>query len=473
MKILCDNTHATHQLPQSHKLILDSQILPSKLNIKLKTHSLTCLNVPLETFSDFKQSSGVNRNDKQRTMAGSVDLISEMQQQLNNENLSSFSSSKPLINSVSLDKQFPSSGQPCQQIIKHRFRLSNSFLTHSSINDSVARLRRSRHLHNLHQSSLQTIDKVPKRKNSYLRSYNGPIPKFTFRDLPSYSRQTSSNRRFEPPSDFQMSPYTSLPELQSFVKQKSSDNKTIINDKYNPLPSSKSSSWKKSGSWSWKSYDALEIQSNIINKQTQFQLDDERHSNLPVIIESPVQQRSSLQAINLNCSSTKLTDIHRSKASFYNDFIQQKQHRFQKKKINFPHSPSNYELQQDRLSYPWRTRYPSTPLLASASRNKFCNNKFDYHSYDLDITPMVTYDDDDDTDTVSTHSSFRSCLDSINGFSENNITDISSSLSSSSLISSLKSCLHEVAPICDLTPELTNETAKRKKLSIRHLCIIQ
>ncbi|CAM2697178.1 unnamed protein product [Rotaria socialis] len=472
MKILCDNTHAAHKLPQSHKLILDSQILPSKLNIKLKTHSLTCLNVPLETFSDFKQSSGVNRNDKQRTLAGSVDLISEMQQQLNNENLSSFSSSKPLINIISSDKQFPSSDQPCQQIIKHRFRLSNSFLTHSSINDSVARLRRTRHLHNLHQSSFETIDKVPKRKNSYLLSHNGPIPKFTFRDLPSYSRQTSSISRFKPPSDFQMSPYTSLPELQSFAKQKSSDNKTITNHKYKPLPSSKSSSWKKSGSWSWKSScDALEIQSNITKKQTEFRLDDQRHSNLPVIIESPIQQHSSLQAINLNSSSTKLTDIHRSNPSFYNDYTQQQQHRFQKKKINFPHSPSNYKLQQDRFSYPWRTRYPSTPLLPSASRNKFCNNKFDYHSYNLDITPIVTYDNDDDTDTISRHSSFRSCLDSINDFSENNIIDISSS--SSSLISSLESCFHEVAPIYDLKPELDNETAKRTKLSIRHLCIIQ
>ncbi|CAF2748645.1 unnamed protein product [Rotaria sp. Silwood2] len=476
MKILCDTIHSTQQLPKSHTLLLDSQILPSKLNIKLKTHSLTCLDIPLETFSDLKQISSSLERDHQKTMAGSVDLNSEMQQQLNDENFSCFSSSQPLINIVSSTKQLPKVQQEWRQMIKHRFRLSNSSLTPTSLNDSVVRLRRSGHLQNIHQSSLQTIDKIPKQKRRLFLNHNGPIPKFTFRDLPSYSRQTSSINQFEQPFDTHISSYISLPEIQSFVKQNDPDNTNIFNNKYKPLLSTTSSSWKKSGSWSWKSNDALQIHSfedkqihsNIVNKQMQCQLDHNYHSHLPVIIESPLQNRSSLQSINQNDyhSSTKLTNMHRSNSSFHDDKIQQKSYRLNQKKNIFPHSFSNYEVSQNILSPQSANRYPSTPLLAY-SRQK-TNNKFDYHSYEFDISSMATFDDDGDSDSISIHSSFRSCLNSINDYSENNITDISSSSSSSSS----ESYFQDVSFNYDLKPEIFNETRKHTRLSIRHLCNI-
>jgi hypothetical protein len=159
MKILYDNTLSAKQLPKTHTLLLDSHISPSKLNIKLKTHSLTCLDIPLETFVGFKELSSL-RKDHQRTIAGSVDLISQIQQQSTYEHLSRCSSSQPLINIASNNKQLPE----WQQILKHRFRVSSSFITPTSINDSVARLRRSRHIQNIHQSSLQTIEKINERK---------------------------------------------------------------------------------------------------------------------------------------------------------------------------------------------------------------------------------------------------------------------------------------------------------------------
>lgn len=167
MKILYDNTLSTKQLPKSHTLLLNSYESPTKLNIKLKTHSLTSLDIPLETFVGFKEISSSLRYNHQRTMAGSVDLISEIQQQPKNENLSHFPSSKPLINIVSSNKQLPIVQQEWRQILKDRFRISRSFITPTSFNNSIARLRRSGHLRNIHQSSLQTIDKLSDRKHRF------------------------------------------------------------------------------------------------------------------------------------------------------------------------------------------------------------------------------------------------------------------------------------------------------------------
>ncbi|CAF0731111.1 unnamed protein product [Rotaria sp. Silwood1] len=478
MKLLYDNNHSTQQLPNSHTSLLDSQISPLKVNIKLKTHSLTCLDIPLDTLADFKHMSSSLRCDHQITMAGSVDLNSQIQQRLNDKNLFGFSSSQPLINIVSSNKPLPSAQQEWRQIIKHRFPLSNSSLTSSSLNDSIVRLRRSVHLQNIHQSSLQAIDKIPKQKRRVLLNHNGPIPKFTFRDLPSYSRQTSSVNQFEQPSDSRISPYVSLPEIQSVVKQIDSDNTNILNNKSKPLPSTtSSSSWKKSDSWSWKSNDSLQIHSfknrqihsNIVNKQMQYRFDDHCHSHLPVIIESPLQKRSSLQTIHQNdsYSSTKLTNMHCSDSSFHNDKIQQKSHRIYQKKNVFPHSISNYEVSDNRLSSQSTNRYPSTPLLPHSRQN---TNKFDYHSYEFDMLPMTIFDDTyDDSDSISRPSSFRSCLDSINDYSENNITDLSSSSSSSSS----ESDFQEVSFNSNLKPEIFNEQKKHTRLSIRHICSIQ
>jgi hypothetical protein len=91
-------------------------------------------------------------------MAGSVDLISEIQHQQPNDD--TFSPTRPLITIVSSNEQRSS----IQQIPKPRFRMSTSMLTPTSLNDSVARLRRSGYLQNIRQSSLQTIDKIIERK---------------------------------------------------------------------------------------------------------------------------------------------------------------------------------------------------------------------------------------------------------------------------------------------------------------------
>jgi hypothetical protein len=66
-----------------------------------------------------------------------------------------------------------------------------------------------------------------------------------------------------------MSPFTSLPEIRSFVAQNCFDNLETINNKFKLSPS-----WTKSGSWSWKSSQAMHlnamkderIKSNITQK---------------------------------------------------------------------------------------------------------------------------------------------------------------------------------------------------------------
>jgi hypothetical protein len=173
MKILHDNTLSKTRLPKSQTTLFDSHISPSKLNIKLKTHSLTCLDIPLETSVGLNVISSSFRSGQQRTMAGSVDLISEIQQS-NDEKFCHFSSSKPLIDSVSSNGHCAPVQQEWRQVLKDRFRISNSLFTHTSFNDSIARLRRSGHLSNIHQSSLQTIDKLTERKHrlSLSRKYD-------------------------------------------------------------------------------------------------------------------------------------------------------------------------------------------------------------------------------------------------------------------------------------------------------------
>jgi hypothetical protein len=77
-----------------------------------------------------------------------------------------------------------------------------------------------------------------------------------------------------------MSPFTSLPEIRSFVEQNCSDHLKSFNHQLKLPTLAPSSSWKKSGSWSWKSsndfqFNATEterIKSNIVNKETQRQV---------------------------------------------------------------------------------------------------------------------------------------------------------------------------------------------------------
>lgn len=77
-----------------------------------------------------------------------------------------------------------------------------------------------------------------------------------------------------------MSPFTSLPEIRSFVAQNCSDNSKTIHDKTRLPPLSALPSWQKTGSWSWKSNDAIylnsikneRIKANIIQEEIQHQV---------------------------------------------------------------------------------------------------------------------------------------------------------------------------------------------------------
>ncbi len=159
---LCSSITCMYEREKTKQTMKILYASPSKLNIKLKTHSLTSLDIPLETFVGLNEISSSLRNDHQKTMAGSVDLISEIQpQQSSDDAFSHFPPNKPLITIVSSDEQRPS----IQQIPKHRFRMSTSLINPTSLHDSVARLRRRGYLQNIRQSSLQTIDKITERKH--------------------------------------------------------------------------------------------------------------------------------------------------------------------------------------------------------------------------------------------------------------------------------------------------------------------
>jgi len=150
--------------------------------------------------------------------------------------------------------------------------------------------------------------------------------------------------------------------------------------------------------------------------------------------------------------------MYRSNLSFRSDKIQQNPHRLYQKKNAFPHSVSNYDVTPNLLSHQPTTRYPSTPLLAD-SRNKNID-KFDYHPLQLNTSPIATFDEDetDDSDSILSNSSFRSCLNSLN------------ELSSSSLS---ESCFQELSSSYDLPGEIFHETIKHTRFSLRHFCTLQ
>ena len=82
-----------------------------------------------------------------------------------------------LINNFSPNEQQQSQTlvqQEWRQMLKDRFRMSTSLITPSSLNDSVARLRRKNRLQVNHQSYLQTVDKINERKHrlSFARKYH-------------------------------------------------------------------------------------------------------------------------------------------------------------------------------------------------------------------------------------------------------------------------------------------------------------
>lgn len=148
MKFLYSETIASRRLAASELSLMKPQQRPSLLNIKLKTHSLTRLNVPLETSFGFNKRSALHPTANH---VGSVDLISETHEQ-----------------TLTDEKQSCSNMLP-----QRRFRRAHSFITPAIINDSIVRLRRISHAQNHHRSSLQTVDKAcePKARSSSIRKF--------------------------------------------------------------------------------------------------------------------------------------------------------------------------------------------------------------------------------------------------------------------------------------------------------------
>lgn len=131
--------------------------------------------------------------------------------------------------------------------------------------------------------------------------------------------------------------------------------------------------------------------------------------------------------------------------------------KFSPTKNSIPHSLSNYDVSSHLHS---AIHYPSTPHLI-CSRRKL----FDSHPCQLHLSPLATFDDDDDeTDSISSDSSFRSCMDSINEFSNMDTTEMSSVLEGS---------FQEMSASYDLHANMFESTMKHSQPSTRHLCILQ
>ena len=249
MRIRHTTTLSTHPLSDDQALLLNDHMPPSKLNIRLKTHSLTCLNIPLDTLDEWKSRSPWSRDDHRRTMVGSVDLISEIPR-----------------------RQWQDGhDEERQSIIEHDFRIQQSaILPH----DSITRLRRSGQLRYSQQTAIHGMHKIIERKNTLvvirkihsdalpMRVFDfpvvpfidkGSIPKFSLRDLPSTVRASSSAQQKDAASKLESFPFASLPEIRSLNEQNDAqDTESIV---LAPEPSQlfAPSSWKKSSSWSWRS----------------------------------------------------------------------------------------------------------------------------------------------------------------------------------------------------------------------------
>ena len=171
-----------------------------------------------------------------------------------------------------------------------------------------------------------------------------------------------------------------------------------------------------------------------------------------------------MQSINQNYYQCfkKATNIHYLNRYFSNEKIQQESQRLYQKKNIFPRSISNYELSHDQILSQSAAHCRS--ILFTNSRNKN-DKKFDNYSY---IPPIATFDeiDDDDNDSISRDSSFRSCLNSINDFLDNNTNDSSLSLP-------WRSYFHQISSIYHLDAEIFDEKSHHARLSLRHLCNLQ
>ena len=144
MKLLDSETTSAYRLAASELSMMKSQT--SKLNIRLKTHSLSRLNIPLETSIGFDtRSSSHPPENRQSAVIGSVDFSSDLHPQ-------------------SLSDHRWSMEQPCANVSQRRARRTNSFINSTVVKDSMVRLRRVSQAQNHHRSSLQTVDRACESK---------------------------------------------------------------------------------------------------------------------------------------------------------------------------------------------------------------------------------------------------------------------------------------------------------------------
>ena len=127
----------------------------SKLNIRLKTHSLTSLNIPLRSSISFDEIALSKSSHHRTILAGSVDSISEIQRQY------------PMVKN-DCESSFVTKSRPSTDLVNQNgLKRTQSFFIPNSMIDSIAKIRRNRPLHNFHRSSLQNIRKMVSQRTSH------------------------------------------------------------------------------------------------------------------------------------------------------------------------------------------------------------------------------------------------------------------------------------------------------------------
>ena len=178
-------------------------------------------------------------------------------------------------------------------------------------------------------------------------------------------------------------------------------------------------------------------------------------TQLPVIIESPMQQRHETAGLEHVCQSPSLQILNRNQSE------NNQSQRFIRQKSSIVHSFSNYEISSNQFPLRSSIQYPSTPLLTNSSHTNRSNGNL-YSS----MLPITMADIDDDDDSISSQSSFRSCLDSTSQLSDYDNTEMTCSVT--------QSYLDELSSEQGFHIDLTAHTKKQQpRSSLKHICIIQ
>ncbi|UJR25268.1 hypothetical protein I4U23_006620 [Adineta vaga] len=117
-------------------------------------------------------------------------------------------------------------------------------------------------------------------------------------------------------------------------------------------------------------------------------------------------------------------------------------------------------MSPNQFSVSSKTRYPSTPALAHSLQKHFSQ---------IDTSIPAIFDDDE-TDSILSTSSFRSCNNSLSELSVDTHTPHSTSSSSSSLS---ESSFPNFSTTSDLPHGNLPGTLKSTRASFRHFCILQ